>query len=87
MKVNKKEKKKICRTSEPQSENQRKRKEGKVLRTCLRTKKAVELEIIGDTNCYWRTWNGLQRLGKETWKSEDELRQSKLVHFLDDPEY
>ena len=29
-----------------------------VLKLCLRTKKAVEREGDGDTNCSWCTWNG-----------------------------
>ena len=48
----------------PQSENQRKRKERQVLGSCWRTKKAMDQEVHGDTNCDWRTWNDPQKLGK-----------------------
>ena len=50
----------------PQSENQRKWKERQVLRSFERTKKIVEHEGDGNTNCKWNTWNGPQRLGKGT---------------------
>ena len=54
------------RPSGPQIKNQRKRKERQVLGPCERTKKALEHEDDGVTNCYWHTWNGSQRLGKGT---------------------
>ena len=38
-------------------ENQRKRKERQVLRPCQRTKKPLELEGNGDTNCKWCALN------------------------------
>ena len=46
------------------SENQRKRDDKQLLEPCQRTKKAVEPEGEGDTNCNWCSWNGSQRLGK-----------------------
>ena len=39
-----------------------------VLRPCQRTKKGMEHEGDGDTICKLHTWNGPQRLGKETGK-------------------
>ena len=48
-------------------------------------KKAAEREGDGDTNCNWRTWNGLQRKGK--WKSEYESRPYQLRPCQDHPEY
>ena len=47
------------------------------------TKKAVELKG-DDMNCSWCAWDGSQRLGKwnwKSWKSEDELRPSRLQHY------
>ena len=71
-----------CRPSGKQMETQRKRKERQVLGACQKTKKALEHEGNRDTNCNWRTWNGLQRLGKVKgwirWKLVDKLKSSKL---------
>ena len=53
------------RPSRPHSENQRKRKEKKVLGPYQRTKIAMEHESDGDANCKWRTWNSSEKLGKE----------------------
>ena len=58
-------KSKLCHSSRPQCENQRKRKERQVLRPCQRTKKVIEHESDGDTNCNWYTRNDSYRLGKE----------------------
>ena len=54
--------------SHTQSENQRKRKEGQILRPCQRSKN-VEHESNGDTNCNWRDWNGTPEDWKKNWKS------------------
>ena len=43
----------LCRSSGPQSKNQRKRKKGPVLGPSLRTKKAIEYLGDGDTDCNW----------------------------------
>ena len=48
-------------SSEPQSENERKRNDGLSTHKRTKKKKAVEHECDGDTNL-----NGLQRLGKKT---------------------
>ena len=56
----------LCYPRGLQSENQRKQKVKQVFGPCLRTKKPMEHESDGDTNCNWRTWNDSQRLGKET---------------------
>ena len=48
----------------PLSENQRKWKERQALRSCQRTKKAMEHEGISNTSCNWCTQNNLKRLGK-----------------------
>ena len=43
----------------------------------------MEHEGDGDANCSWRTWNAHQRIGTRNWKcwkSEEELRPSKLHH-------
>ena len=37
-------------------------------RNCKRTKKVVEYESDGDTNCNWYAWNSPQRLGKRAWR-------------------
>ena len=47
----------FCRSSGPQGENQRKRKEKQVLRPYLRATKTVEYEGDGDNNCSWCAWN------------------------------
>ena len=47
-------------------QGEKKRKERQSLRSCPITKKALKFGGDGDTNCYWRTWNGLLRLGKWT---------------------
>ena len=44
--------------------NQRKRKERKVLEPSKRTKKAVEHEGNGDTNCNLQVWNSPKKLAK-----------------------
>ena len=54
----------LCYSCKPHSENQRKQKERQVLRSCQRTKKAMEYESDSDTNRYWYTRNNSQRLGK-----------------------
>ena len=41
----------FCRSGRRQSGNKRKRKDWKILGSCQRTKKALEHESIGDTNC------------------------------------
>ena len=47
-------KKRACRMVDFASgKNQRKRKERQVLGPCSRTKKSVEYEGVGDTNCNW----------------------------------
>ena len=41
----------------------------------------------GDTNCIWSALNDPRRLGKGVWgskKSEDDPKQSKLRHFLEE---
>ena len=38
----------------------------KILGFCLKTKKAVEQVVDGDTNSNWFAWNGHQILRKET---------------------
>ena len=53
----------LCRPERPQFKNQRKRKERKVPRPCLRTKKVMEHECDGDTNYNWCPRNGPQNLG------------------------
>ena len=45
------------------------RKEIQVLGSCRRTKKTVEHEGDGDTNCNWCPWNSPQRLGEKNQKS------------------
>ena len=69
--INKKQKQKkylpnggLCHPSEPQRENERKRKERLILGPGQRIKKVTEHEIGSDTNCNWCTRNGAQRLGK-----------------------
>ena len=55
----------MCRLGGPQSENQRKWKNRKMLEPCKRTKKGD-----GDTNCNWLNCNGAYRLGLENRKLE-----------------
>ena len=43
----------FCHPSRPQSKNQTNKKEIKVLRPCQRTKKVMEHEGDGNTNCNW----------------------------------
>ena len=47
----------------PQSKNKRNQKERQIIRSCLRTEKAVEYENDSDTNCCWCTVNSHQILG------------------------
>ena len=70
--INKKEKKEkenyrysgYCRLSGPQIKNQRKKKQRQLLVTSLGSKKVMEHEGDGDTNCSWCTCNSLQKLRK-----------------------
>ena len=73
----------FCRLGGPHRENQRKRKERLVRISCQKTKKAVEHEGDGDTNCYWGTWSNPQRLGKKT----ENRRPFRLQHCWGQPEY
>ena len=57
-------KRELCHLNEPQSQNQRKRKERQVLEPCKRTKKAIGHEDDGDTNSNTRPKNCPKRLGK-----------------------
>ena len=50
------------RCGRPLSENQRKRKDRKILEPCSRTKKVVEHKGKGNTDFSWCVWNGSQRL-------------------------
>ena len=54
-------------------------KDRQVLGSCQRTKKNVEHEDIGDTNCNWRASNGFQRL-EELEISRKSRDQSNLQH-------
>ena len=56
----------FCHPGGPQSENQRKGKEKLVLRSWKRSKKAVEDECDGNSNCNWPDRNGFQKLRKRT---------------------
>ena len=55
----------FCHASKTQRENKRKQNKRKKLKPCQRTKKAVEHEDDGDTNCGWCSWDSPQRLGRK----------------------
>ena len=65
----------------PQIENQRKQKERQVLEPCLRNKKAVENESVGDTSCNWRTCNSPQSLIKETGRVGNLLSNRDIPNY------
>ena len=56
----------FCRSSGPQSQNKRKRKDKQIIGSYQRAEKTVEYHGDGDTNCRWCTWKSPQRLVKET---------------------
>ena len=58
----------LSHPGEPLNENQRKRNERQILGPCRRTKKAMEHEDDGRTNCNWCTWNNPPRINKGTRK-------------------
>ena len=62
----------FCRSSEPQSETERKRKDWQILGPCQRTKNVVEREGNDDTKC--SCWDGLQRFGKKTEEIENQKK-------------
>ena len=51
----------LCR---PADHRKKKKRTQRILRSCQRTKKAMEHEGDGDTTCNWCTSNKPQRLGK-----------------------
>ena len=53
-------------SSRPQSENERNRADRYILESCQRAEPSVEYESDGDANGSRSTWNGPQRLEKET---------------------
>ena len=62
-----------------QNENQKKWKERQVLSRYHGTKKAVEYQSNGDTNCNWRTWNVRQKFGKEIGVRIEAISTTVLV--------
>ena len=56
----------FCHSSRPQCKNERQQKNQQILGPNQRAEKDVKHESDGDTYSSWCTWNGPQRLGKET---------------------
>ena len=68
-------------SSRLRDENQRKWKNRLILGSCQRIEKVVEHKSDSDTNCSWCTWNGLQRLGKETGTNENQWMNSDHLDY------
>ena len=68
----------LWRPGWPKSENQGKRTKRQKLRSYQRTKNAMEHGGDDDTNCYWCTWNDLQRLSKIAERVEN--RRTSFDH-------
>ena len=56
-------------------------KESQELRPFQKTKKDVEHVGDSDTSCNWPTWNGLQSLGKRTWKVGNNRMNLDYPHY------
>ena len=59
-------------------ENEKKRN---ILRSCQRTKQAMEHESDGDTNNHWCTWNDPQRLSKRAEGVESRRTSGDHVNY------
>ena len=65
----------------PQIEYKGKRKERQVVGLSQSTKKVVEHEGDGDTNCNWRTWNSLPKLGKEAGRDGNQRTDRDHLNY------
>ena len=56
----------FCHSNKLQSENERKWQNRQIIGPCQKKKQTIKHAGDGDNNYSWCTWNGLQKLGKET---------------------
>ena len=56
-------------------------KKDKYLNLTRELKKATEHEGNGDTNCNWRTWNDLQRLGKRAGRVRNRTTNRNYLNY------
>ena len=76
----------LCRSGEPLSKNQRKRKEEQELRPCQRTGKVMDNERDNNTTYNWCAKYGRQRFGKrprrarnrKTWRDHPKYNISRI---------